>query len=291
MMWSRESVRAYYRLTKPGIVYGNGLMAIAGYFFGAAGSPSLAVFLSMLLGISAVIASACAYNNIIDRDIDAKMERTKARAIPSGQISKLDAVLFASFLLLIGLVLLVLGTNALTALVALAGHFAYVVLYGYAKRKTVHGTLVGTLSGSTPPVIGYVAATGALDVTALLLFLVLAAWQMPHFYAIAIFRRDDYKRANIPVLSVVSGMEATRRQIIIYVGVFIVTCVLLGLFSPLSLLSTLILILLGAYWLLLCLTSTSADDSIEQWARRQFGWSLKLLLFMCIILSLDSFLR
>lgn len=291
MMWSRESVRAYYRLTKPGIVYGNGLMAIAGYFFGAAGSPSLAVFLSMLLGISAVIASACAYNNIIDRDIDAKMERTKARAIPSGQISKLDAVLFASFLLLIGLVLLVLGTNALTALVALAGHFAYVVLYGYAKRKTVHGTLVGTLSGSTPPVIGYVAATGALDVTALLLFLVLAAWQMPHFYAIAIFRRDDYKRANIPVLSVVSGMEATRRQIIIYVGVFIVTCVLLGLFSPLSLLSTLILILLGAYWLLLCLTSTSADDSIEQWARRQFGWSLKLLLFMCIILSLDSFIR
>lgn len=291
MMWSRESVRAYYRLTKPGIVYGNGLMAIAGYFFGAAGSPSLVVFLSMLLGISAVIASACAYNNIIDRDIDAKMERTKARAIPSGQISKLDAVLFASFLLLIGLVLLVLGTNVLTALVALAGHFAYVVLYGYAKRKTVHGTLVGTLSGSTPPVIGYVAATGALDVTALLLFLVLAAWQMPHFYAIAIFRRDDYKRANIPVLSVVSGMEATRRQIIIYVGVFIVTCVLLGLFSPLSLLSTLILILLGAYWLLLCLTSTSADDSIEQWARRQFGWSLKLLLFMCIILSLDSFIR
>jgi heme o synthase len=291
MMWSRESVRAYYRLTKPGIVYGNGLMAIAGYFFGAAGNPSLAVFLSMLLGISAVIASACAYNNIIDRDIDAKMERTKARAIPSGQISKLDAVLFASFLLLIGLVLLVLGTNVLTALVALAGHFAYVVLYGYAKRKTVHGTLVGTLSGSTPPVIGYIAATGALDVTALLLFLVLAAWQMPHFYAIAIFRRDDYKRANIPVLSVVSGMEATRRQIVIYVGAFIITCVLLGLFSSLSLLSTLILVLLGAYWLLLCLTPIAADESIEQWARRQFGWSLKLLLFMCIILSLDSFLH
>lgn len=291
MLWRRESVHAYYRLTKPGIVYGNALMAIAGYFFGAAGNPSLAVFLAMLIGISAVIASACVYNNVIDRDIDAKMERTKERAIPSGRIPQLDALLFASFLLLVGLVLLVLGTNALTAFVALVGHLAYVVLYGYAKRKTVHGTLIGTLSGSTPPVIGYVAATGALDVTALLLFIVLAAWQMPHFYAIAIFRRDDYKRANIPVLSVVSGMEATRRQIIIYVGVFIVSCVLLGLFSSLSLLSTLILILLGAYWLLLCLTQSSEDEPIERWAGRQFGWSLKLLLFMCIILSLDSFLH
>lgn len=290
MQWRRESVQAYYRLTKPGIVYGNALMAIAGYFFGAAGNPSLSVFLAILIGISAVIASACVYNNVIDRDIDAKMERTKERAMPTGQISQLDALLFASFLLLIGLVLLVLGTNALTAFVALMGHLAYVVLYGYAKRKTVHGTLIGTLSGSTPPVIGYVAATGTLDLTALLLFIVLAAWQMPHFYAIAIFRRDDYKRANIPVLSVVSGMDATRRQIIIYVGVFIISCVLLGVFSSLSLLSTLILVLLGSYWLLLCLTVVE-DEPIERWAGRQFGWSLKLLLFMCIILSLDSFLH
>lgn len=290
MQWRRESVQAYYRLTKPGIVYGNALMAIAGYFFGAAGNPSLSVFLAMLIGISAVIASACVYNNVIDRDIDAKMERTKERAMPSGRIPQVDALLFASFLLLIGLVLLVLGTNALTAFVALMGHLAYVVLYGYAKRKTVHGTLIGTLSGSTPPVIGYVAATGTLDLTALLLFVVLAAWQMPHFYAIAIFRRDDYKQAGIPVLSVVSGMEATRRQIIIYVGVFIVSCVLLGLFSSLSLLSTLVLVLLGAYWLLLCLTQAE-DEPIERWAGRQFGWSLRLLLFMCIILSLDSFLH
>lgn len=289
-MWRRETVQAYYRLTKPGIIYGNALMAIAGYFFGAAGNPSLTVFLAMLVGTAAVIASACVYNNVIDRDIDAKMERTKERALPTGRIPQVDALLFASFMLLIGLVLLVLGTNSLTAFVALVGHLAYVVLYGYAKRKTVYGTLVGTLSGSTPPVIGYVAATGSFDVTALLLFIVLAAWQMPHFYAIAIFRRDDYKQANIPVLSVVSGLEATRRQIIIYVGIFILSCVLLGLFSPLSLLSTLILILLGAYWLLLCLTRVE-DEPIERWACRQFGWSLKLLLFMCVILSLDSFLH
>lgn len=289
-MWRRETVHAYYRLTKPGIIYGNALMAIAGYFFGAAGNPSLTVFLAMLVGTAAVIASACVYNNVIDRDIDAKMERTKERALPTGRIPQVDALLFASFMLLIGLVLLVLGTNSLTAFVALVGHLAYVVLYGYAKRKTVHGTLVGTLSGSTPPVIGYVAATGSLDVTALLLFIVLAAWQMPHFYAIAIFRRDDYKRANIPVLSVVSGVEATRRQIIVYVGVFIAACILLGVFSSLSLLSTLILVLLGAYWLLLCLNRVE-NEPIERWAGRQFGWSLKLLLFMCVILSLDSFLH
>lgn len=220
MMLSRETVTAYYWLTKPGIVYGNALMAIAGYFFGANGSPTLTVFLAMLVGICAVMASACVFNNVIDRDIDARMERTKQRAIPAGAIPPAEALMFASFLLVVGLVLLLLGTNLLTAIVALAGHLAYVVLYTYAKRKTIHGTLIGTLSGSTPPVIGYVAATGALDVTALLLFLALAAWQMAHFYAIAIFRRDDYAAAAIPVLSVVKGLDETKRQITIYVGVF-----------------------------------------------------------------------
>lgn len=289
MMLSRETVMAYYWLSKPGIVYGNSLMVLAGYFFGAMGNVSLTALLAMLVGVSAVIASACAYNNVIDRDIDAMMERTKLRAVPTGQISQQDALLFASFLLLVGVVLLVLGTNALTALIAVAGHIAYVVLYGYAKRKTVHGTLVGTLSGSTPPVIGYVAATGVLDINALLLFLVLVAWQMPHFYAIAIFRRQDYEKASIPVLPVVQGLEATKRQIVIYVGLFIVLSALLGIVGSLSLLGTLVLILLGAYWLYLCLAPSQTGELVEGWAKRQFGWSLKLLLMMSIVLSLDSF--
>lgn len=289
-MISTQTLRAYYYLTKPGIVYGNALMAIAGYFFGAQGSPSLMTFFAMLFGICAVMASACVYNNVIDRDIDLKMERTKKRAVPTGIISLPRALVFASILLIVGVSLLVFGANLLTALVAIGGHIAYVLLYGIAKRKTVHGTLVGTLSGSTPPVIGYTAATGSLDLTALLLFLILVAWQMSHFYAIAIFRRDDYASANIPVLPVVKGMEATRRQIIVYVVLFILACVALGAYGGASLLGTLIMVLAGGYWLYLCMQQPE-DGEVNRWARKQFGWSLMLLLILCGVWSLDSFLH
>lgn len=285
-----HTLRAYYYLTKPGIIYGNALMAIAGYFFGAHGTPSLSTFASMLFGICAVMASACVYNNVIDRDIDSKMERTKKRAVPTGAIAPLNALIFANVLLVIGVLLLVFGANTLAALVAIGGHIAYVVLYGVAKRKTVHGTLVGTLSGSTPPVIGYVAATGRLDLTALLLFLVLVAWQMPHFYAIAIFRRDDYASAGIPVLTVVKGMDATRRQIIAYVTLFILSCLALGIFGGMSLLGTMIMVLAGSYWLYLCLQPVE-EGELNKWARRQFGWSLMLLLILSATWSLDNFLH
>ena len=285
-----ETLRAYYYLTKPGIVYGNALMAIAGYFFGAHGSPSVTVFFGMLLGVSAVMASACVYNNVIDRNIDLKMERTKKRAVPAGTVSPFHALIFANILLVIGILLLVFGANLLTALVAIGGHVAYVVLYGIAKRKTVHGTLVGTLSGSTPPVIGYVAATGQLDLVALLLFLVLVAWQMPHFYAIAIFRRDDYASAGIPVLSVVKGIDATRKQIIAYVILFILATIALGVYGGVSLLGTLIVILAGFYWLYVCLQIVEQGEAVG-WARKQFGWSLMLLLIMAATWSLDSFLH
>lgn len=285
-----QTLKTYYYLTKPGIIYGNALMAIAGYFFGAHGSPSLGTFFAMLFGVCAVMASACVYNNVIDRDIDLKMERTKKRAVPMGVISPFRALVFANILLITGVLLLVFGANLLTALVAIGGHIAYVVLYGIAKRKTVHGTLVGTLSGSTPPVIGYVAATGRLDLTALLLFLILVAWQMPHFYAIAIFRRDDYASASIPVLSVVKGMEATRRQIIAYVMLFILACIALGIYGGASLLGTMIMVLAGGYWLYLCVQPPE-NDEVNRWARQQFGWSLMLLLILCGVWSLDSFLH
>lgn len=285
-----QTLRTYYYLTKPGIVYGNALMAAAGYFFGAHGSPSLAVFVAMLLGICAVMASACVYNNVIDRDIDLKMERTKKRAVPTGTVSAFHALIFANVLLVIGIILLVFGANPLTALVAAGGHIAYVVLYGIAKRKTVHGTLVGTLSGSTPPVIGYVAATGQLDLAALLLFLVLVAWQMPHFYAIAIFRRDDYANAGIPVLSVVKGLDATRKQIIAYVALLVLATIALGVYGGVSLLGTMIVILAGLYWLYVCLQRVEQGEVIG-WARKQFGWSLILLLIMAATWSLDSFLH
>jgi protoheme IX farnesyltransferase len=286
----KKSFRTYYLLAKPGIVYGNALIASAAFFLGAYGSPDLTVFFAMFIGICAVMASACVFNNILDRDIDRKMKRTRKRAMVSGSVSTRQALVYGTVLLALGLVVLLLGTNMLSTLVAITGHIAYVVLYGYAKRTTVHGTLVGTISGSTPPVIGYTAATGQLDVTALLLFLILVAWQMPHFYAIAIFRRDDYAAANIPVLPVVKGIRTTRRQILIYVLLFLLAVSTLWVWTNVSLLGTLVVLLAGLYWLYLCLQSVN-DDDINGWASRQFVWSLKLLLILSLTWSLDSFLH
>lgn len=281
-----STLRTYYYLTKPGIVYGNAIAAIAGYLFGAAGSPALGAFGAMLMGICFVMASACVYNNVMDRSIDARMKRTQKRAVVTKAVAIPHALIFASTLLLVGTLVLGFWTNYLTLAVALFGHFAYVVLYGWAKRRTVHSTLIGTISGATPPVIGYVAATGTLDITALLLFAVMAAWQMPHFYAIAIFRRDEYAAANLPILSVVKGIDATRRQIIAYTSAFAVLCGFLFLYGGASLLWFLLMTLVSGYWLLLVFRPY---HDVNRWARKQFSWSLSVLLVMCIGLSLDSF--
>jgi len=286
-MSPRTSFRTYYYLTKPGIVYGNAIAAIAGYFFGAGGDPGLVTFLSMLAGVMLVMAAACVFNNILDRDIDARMARTERRALVTGDIPIANAIIYGATLLVVGTLLLAYGTNLLTLAVALFGFIAYVGPYTFSKRKTVHSTLIGTISGSTPPVIGYVAATGTLDLTALLLFLVMAAWQMAHFYSIAIFRRDEYAAAGIPILSVVKGIEATKKQITVYVVLFLVLWTLLGLWSTTPF-TYLIGLLAGFYWLRLCLDTSEPDAT--KWARKQFGWSLWLLLIMSAALALDGFL-
>ena len=282
----RTLLRTYYYLAKPGIVYGNSIAAIAGYFFGAAGDPNIVTFLSMLIGVALVMASACVFNNILDRDIDARMARTKRRALVSGDVPLANAIVYGTTLLVVGTLLLAYGTNLLTLSVALFGFIAYVGPYTYSKRKTIHSTLIGTLSGSTPPVIGYIAATNSFDMIAVLLFLVMVAWQMAHFYSIAIFRRDEYAAANLPILSVVKGVHATRQQITIYVVLFLVIWTVLGVYGT-SLLTYLIVLLAGLYWLQLCLDRSETD--VSRWARKQFGWSLWLLLIMSATLSLNSF--
>lgn len=280
--------RTYYQLTKPGIVHSNTLAAAAGYIFGAGDSFSISTLLALVVGVEAIIASACVYNNILDRRIDAAMKRTQNRALVNGTVSVRQATAYASILLLIGIGCLYFGTNLAALTVALVGHLAYSLLYTFTKRFTVHGTLIGTISGSTPPVIGYVAATGHVDIIALMLFLVMVAWQMPHFYSIALFRKDDYANAKIPVLSVMRGELATRQQIIAYVFLFIVSCIGLGVVAA-SLFTTLVLVLCGAYWLYLCLSPATPAGDIVAWSRRQFGWSLMVLLVFCGLLSLDQF--
>lgn len=278
-----SKLRHYYQLTKPGIVYSNAMAASAGYLF--VGKFDVTTFFGMLLGTMLVIASACVLNNILDRDIDARMSRTAKRELPLGTIGVVSATTYGVLLLLAGVALLALAVNYLALLVALVGHVAYVGLYTYSKRHTIHSTLIGTISGSTPPVIGYAAATGRIDVAAGLLFLLLVTWQMPHFYAIGLFRKKDYAAAKLPILPVVRGFEATRRQIIAYTVAFIASCIALSVWGGATWVFAVVVGAASLWWLKLCLEPVK--DEVK-WARRQFIFSLKVLLTMCVMLALDG---
>lgn len=283
------SFKTYYRLAKPGIVYGNAIAAIAGFLLASAGQPYLPTFVGMLLGVSLVMASACVFNNYLDRDIDDLMARTKGRAIVTGEVSVRNALAYGSALGFVGLFLLVTLTNPLTAAVAFFGHVAYVILYGVAKRKTVHGTVIGSISGAVPPVVGYVAVTNQIDLLATLLFVALVFWQMPHFYAIAIFRLRDYQNAGIPVLPAVKGMVRTKIEIMYYIVGFIVTTSLLTVMGYTGFVFAAVMFLLNLRWLQIVARGvTAVDDAL--WARRVFKFSLWVLLGFCIMISLDAFL-
>ena len=224
------SFKHFIQITKPGIIFGNVLSVAGGFFLASKGHFDLALFLAAVIGTSLVVASGCVFNNCIDRDIDIKMDRTKNRVLVQGLISAKVALLYATLLGVAGLVLLYRVANPLAALFAAIGFVIYVGLYSlYFKRKSVHGTLIGSLSGAMPPVIGYVAVSNHFDMAALTLLVMFSLWQMPHSYAIAIFRFNDYLAASIPVLPVKRGIKVAKKHILLYILAFLIATLMLTL--------------------------------------------------------------
>lgn len=279
-------IKAYYRLTKPGIVYGNLLTAGAGFLLAARGVIDARLLLIFLAGIALVMASACVFNNILDRNIDKKMKRTKTRATVTGEISPTQAVIYGIILGSVGFVLLAM-TSWMVFWLGIAAHFLYVVVYGIAKRVSIHGTLVGAIPGAMPPMAGYVAAAH-LDLGAWLLFFIMVAWQMPHFYAISIFRRKEYEAAGIPVMSVKRGVVATKRQMIVYISLFALLSLLLSYCGYTGILFAIAMMTLSIIWLYRMRSVRATDDN--KWAREMFGYSLKVLLVFCLLLSIEAWI-
>jgi len=285
-----SAVKRYYSLTKPGVLYGNALTVAAGYFLASQGTVDVWLFLAVFIGSSLIIASACVLNNYLDQDIDAIMERTKTRAIVSGQVKGYRAVIFSVCLGVAGLVVLLLWTNLLVALLGVIGFVTYVVFYGMqSKRRSIHGTLVGSISGAIPILAGYCAVNGVIDVGAVLVFVILFAWQFPEFYSIAIYRRKEYAAAGVPVLPVVKGLTRTKREIFIYTAVFLISCLLLTVFDYTGYVYAVAMGLSGTYWLWLASKGFSATNS-DAWARRMFKFSMIIILLLCIMLSIGPVL-
>lgn len=263
------------------------MTAAAGFLFASLRQINFWRLIVFLIGIALVIACGCVVNNYIDRNLDKKMKRTMKRAMVTGVISAHSAFIYAAVLATTGFLLLGLYVNSLTVYLGITALFSYVVLYGIAKRRTVHGTLVGTIAGSMSLLAGYCAVSGRIDETALILFLIMAAWQMPHFYAIAIFRSKEYKAAGIPVLPLKSGVGVTKLQILLYIGLYILTCVALALRGHAGLLYLVVMAGLGLRWLHLSIKGFGAADD-NKWARSLFGFSLVVLMGFSFMIAIDA---
>ncbi len=284
-----KTIKLYYQLAKPGIVYGNLLTAAAGFLLASRGHINPAMLVGLLGGIGLVMGSACVLNNIIDRGIDKKMTRTKKRALVTGEVSITGALIYAIVLGGVGFTTLAMMTNWLTVELGVIALFLYVVAYGFFKRRSIHGTLVGAIPGALPPVAGYVAVTNIFDGGAWLLLFALIAWQMPHFYSIAIYRRREYEAAGIPVLTVKEGNGAAKLQIFLYIIAFVIMTLLLTYFGYTGTIFAIAMIGMGWAWLAKARHGFKVKDS-EKWARGMFGFSLKVLLLFCLLLSVDAWL-
>ncbi|MGH7238987.1 MAG: heme o synthase, partial [Candidatus Saccharimonadales bacterium] len=285
-------VKLYYSLAKPGVLLGNVITGVAGFLLAAGNKNNydIGLLLATIIGMTLVIAAACVTNNVLDRDIDAKMARTKGRAVAAGKVAPRPATVYAVILAIIGFAVLIIFTNWLVVAIGAAGFIVYVWLYGAtSKRHSIHGTLVGSISGAFPILAGYVAATDRFDWAALLLFLMLFFWQFPEFYSIAIYRRQEYKAANIPVMPLVKGVKSTKFQIFVYTLLFVIASLLLTILGYTGWIYFIVMLVVGLVWLRLGWQGLKAKDE-NSWARKMFHTSLNVLLLLSLMLAVGPLL-
>ena len=277
--------KQYLFLAKPGILFGNFVTTLGGFFLASQGSIDFLLLLITLIGTTLVVASGCVFNNIIDKDIDPKMQRTQNRAMVKKTISPANAFIYALSLGLIGFFLLYFYAGIYAFGFAVLGFVVYVIVYSlWSKRQTIHQTLIGSISGAAPPVIGYTAVSHEFDMAALLVFLAYSIWQMPHSWGIAIYRFDDYQRACVPILPVARSILRTKIECLIYVILF--TLVLNGLycFGYTNVYFLITFNALCGYWIYLSLIGFKAKDD-QKWAKRYFLYSVILITALSISFS------
>ena len=280
-------IKNYVLVAKPGIVIGNLIYAAAGYLLDSKGRVDGVVLTATLIGISLAVASGCVLNNCVDRKIDRKMVRTRHRALARGLIKLPIALAYAAILGIAGMALLCAVTNLLSVVIVAAGLVIYVGVYSlYMKRSSVYSTLIGSLAGATPPLAGYCAVTGRFDMGAVLLLSIFSLWQMPHCYAIAVFRHDDYTAAAIPVLPVKQGIAAAKKHIVGWILAFMAATLMLTFGGYTGYSTFAVATVLGLSWLYLAWSGYKAYDE-RLWAKKLFIFSLLTISILSVMISID----
>ena len=287
----RNLVNSYLGLCKLRVVALIVFTAMVGMFM-ATSPPGMVpwdVLLFGNLGIGMAASAAAAINHVLDAREDAKMRRTSNRPLPQGEVSPRQAMVFAVLLGALAMAVLVLLVNPLTAMLTFFSLLGYAVVYTmYLKRATPQNIVIGGAAGAAPPILGWTAVTNAIDPHALLLFLIIFIWTPPHFWALAIHRREEYAKVDIPMLPVTHGVPFTRLQILLYTILLLVVSVLpfaMHMSGPFYLVGTL---LLGGRFLYYALLLMKGED--ESVAMRTFGYSIWYLMAIFALLLVDHYL-
>ncbi|TLY60195.1 MAG: protoheme IX farnesyltransferase [Gammaproteobacteria bacterium] len=281
--------RDYLELTKPRVVALVTFTALVGTLLASAGMPPLEPLVFGNLGIALAAASAAALNQVLDRRIDAQMARTRARPLPSGRLSERHALVFAASLGVSAMAILALLVNLLTAALTFLTLIGYAVIYTlWLKRATPQNIVIGGLAGAAPPVLGWAAVSDSIDPNALLLSLIIFVWTPPHFWSLAIARRDDYARAGIPMLPVTHGVAYTRLQVLLYTVLLVVVTLMPFLTRMSGLLYLAAALLLNAEFLYYALALKVTAR--EELPLRVFRFSVTYLMWLFAALLVDHYM-
>jgi protoheme IX farnesyltransferase len=281
--------RLYLALTKPRVVALIVLTSVVGSLLAVPGLPPPDLLLFGNLGIALASASAATLNQLLDARIDARMARTRTRPLPTGGLCEAEALRFAGVLGAVSMLVLWLLVNPLTAVLTFASLIGYAVIYTlWLKRATPQNIVIGGAAGAAPPVLGWAAITNTIDPHALLLFLIIFAWTPPHFWALAIARREDYAKVNIPMLPVTHGVDYTRLQVLLYTIILVLVTLLPWLTGMSGLIYLVAALGLNAAFLVHAVRLKRSDR--RELPMRMFRFSVQYLMWLFLALLVDHYL-
>jgi protoheme IX farnesyltransferase len=282
-------LKSYYQLCKPNVVYMMLICAFVGMLLAEESVTSYVYLFVSLFGIALCAASAAAINQVIDRNTDASMTRTDQRPLPKGELSATHASIFAIVIGIIGALVLYLYVNTLTMILTLASLIGYAFIYTvYLKRATPQNIVIGGLAGAAPPLLGWSSVSNSIDPYALLLVLIIFVWTPPHFWALAIYRKDEYAKESIPMLPVTHGVIFTKLQIVLYTIILFIVSVLpyvVLMSGEIYLFSSLILSTIFLYYSVNLYFSEDDED-----AMKTFQFSIYYIFLIFLALLLDHFI-